>query len=359
MRRIVVGMVCVFAACGAPPTHAPQGAVKPDVTMIDTLESPSISAVEPELERVQRADPSSYIFEFVETYYDYIYSKGYGSSNIVARFRFMNQTTTPITIFGQFLLPHSDDSKDPARFSIVSRCASLDLGHVGVLLVNKNSCTGETTELEPKVEYRIDIPIITDLRAVELGKTARIGLRGRDTAFVSADFPSAVLHDGLTENRKYPENGDLPVPPQNRVVLASARLESHSPNCPKDNAIYFKPNDEEILAVNRAIRAYVMSNEGREKLNHYSEGYKDGDFILDYLDQYCIQYWGVDAKEEGNRVIHANAFFCSKRWIEPGIEDENWKTSPVRVMGGGANYWHASFDLTNCQLTYFWVNSPK
>jgi len=229
----------------------------------------------------------------------------------------------------------------------------------GFLIAPKESCTGGSVELRPGIEYRIDIPIIPDIGEAESGKVAWMVLRGLDSEFSSAGFSSAVLHEALTENRKYPENGDLPVPQENRVIFSDVRVESHSRNCPRDSATYFKPNDEEILAANRAIRTYILSPENRAKLSLYSEGYKTGDFIVDYLDQYCIQYWGVDNRKEGKRTVHANAFFCSRRWLVVGIEHDYWKTSPVRVMGGGSNYWHATFDLANCRLIDFWVNSPK
>jgi hypothetical protein len=163
----------------------------------------------------------------------------------------------------------------------------------------------------------------------------------------------------LPSNRRYPANGDLPIPPENRFVMDFAAVKKEwalgGDRLPKN--AYFKPTAEQILATNRAILKNLLSPLSAERRNLVNASEDDRKRIVDLLDQYCVQYWGTVANLTKARGVFANFFLCPERDLEN--RRPNRSSAIVDVKGGGADFWCGEFDITSQKLTSVWVNAPE
>jgi hypothetical protein len=193
---------------------------------------------------------------------------------------------------------------------------------------------------------------------VASGESSKVLITGPGTAFTSGTFALRALLDALPSNRRYPENGDLPIPPENRFVMELEALKK-SWGSGGDRLATIEPSAEEILATNRAILRYLLSPTSAEKRSvlFASENEDDRQRIVEFLDQYCVQYLGKIPKGTKARVVFANFFLCPKRHLQ-----NEWplrSSEIVDLKGGGANYWAAEFDVTSHKLQSVWVNASR
>jgi hypothetical protein len=99
----------------------------------------------------------------------------------------------------------------------------------------------------------------------------------------------------------------------------------------------------------------VLSPDSAEDLNF--PGWDNRKNIIDFIDQYCVQYWGFIQKKPEVRFVEANFFECHKRYLQNIYP--NCLSVIVHMMGGGSGFWHGKFDLTNDRLTSVSCNGPR
>jgi hypothetical protein len=149
------------------------------------------------------------------------------------------------------------------------------------------------------------------------------------------------------ENPRNPAKEDLPIPNENRFVMdfdAVRDLERHG-GTKLSKGAYFAPSEAEILDANRAILRSLLTANGSEMFCEHS-GCRE--FIMKFLDQYCVQYWGSVRGKAKRRVVNANFFLCRKGEVENKYPER--RSDIVSVKGGGASYWAAWYEVESRKL---------
>jgi hypothetical protein len=119
----------------------------------------------------------------------------------------------------------------------------------------------------------------------------------------------------MPEHRRYPANGDLSIPNEHRFVMSFdavrklAKLGGYEPS----REAYFAPSEVDVLDANRAILRSLLTTKENDLFCDHS-GCRE--FIMNFLDQYCVQYWGSVERKSKRRIVNANFFLCHKRELE-------------------------------------------
>ena len=300
------------------------------------------------------ADSSQFSFELSSVYYDWRSTDERGP---VARFRFRNLSKSVLPVYGIFLTRRDEHPLVGYPTALRSTCSLLE-SEDRTLAVNPASrvCWPNTIDLLPNTDYTIDAELLQFAPQGDASAVGSVSIAGPEKMFTSATFPLDRLVSLLPERRHYPPNGDLPIPDENRFVMsfdAVRDLEKLGGSRLSKEA-YFAPSAVETLDANRAILRSLVTAEGSE-LRCGHDGCRE--FIMNFLDQYCVQYWGRIGRSPGRRTVEANFFLCRKRELENDHPER--RSQIVSVKGGGAAYWSASYDIENKKLVSLYSNSPE
>lgn len=354
---VVVAASAVFAACGGTPQAAPP--TVPTAEERPREPAPPSGVVDPPIDAggARLAEGSDFELEFVSAYYDRLHR---AEGGLVARFRFRNKTTSNIRIRGRLMNRFGVVQNDPTKFAVLSLCDGFQIdGRAPTVNGKHASCDREVVELLPGIAYTIDVPVFVPIGENQADRSATVLIAGPDAAIASGPFALRALLDALPSNRRYPANGDLPIAAENRFVMDVAALKKEwalgGERLPKN--AYFEPTADEILATNRAILKYLRSPPPAEQRNLLDASEDDRKRIVEFLDQYCVQYWGTIAKGKKTRSVVANFLLCPKRHLEN--EYPRRSSEIVEVKGGGSDFWCGEFDVTNHTLTSVWVNASR
>jgi hypothetical protein len=317
------------------------------------------------LESTQRsrfADSSEFTFELRSVYYDQDQSASGGGRGPVARFRFRNLTRSVLQVYGYYLTYRHEGEPTESKTALESTCNSLQREGV-VLAANPagRPCWPDAIDLLPDRDYTIDVQLFQIPHKVEAKAVGSVSIAGPGKTFTSTTFPLDRLASALPEHRRYPTNGDLPIPNENRFVMSfdAVRNLEKLGGAQLSREAYFVPSDIEVLDANRAILRSLLTPRGNELFSDefFCDHSGCQEFIVNFLDQYCVQYWGRVERKSKRRVVAANFFLCHKRG-ELGYEYPERSSEIVSVKGGGASFWAASYDVESKKVEIY-ANSPR
>jgi hypothetical protein len=208
----------------------------------------------------------------------------------VARFRFRNLTRSVLQVHGSYLSYHHEHQLTESKTALLSTCNFLQ-SEGGTLAAKPagGSCCPNAIDLLPDTDYPIDVELFHFASKIEAKAVGNISIAGPEKTFTSATFALGRLVSALPEERRYPTNGDLPIPNENRFVMSFDALRSFWKfRRELSREEYFAPSEIEVLDANRAILRSLLTAKGDE----FGDDSGDREFIVNFLDQYCVQYWG-------------------------------------------------------------------